>query len=77
MRYTNDDITPRHIDSRTGTVMIPSRIEGESYADYKLRQQQMRDVYKYKLRPVLMWNSSDAGTYIKAKHGKLTKGVKI
>ena len=50
----------------------PARNKDESFEDYKIRRAANNAANKQACRAVkVLWNTSQQGTYIKAKHGPL------
>jgi hypothetical protein len=48
---------------------VPQRLEGESFDDYVKRRELSKMNIKYNRKNGKMfWNSSEKGTYVKAKH---------
>jgi hypothetical protein len=48
-------------------VLVPYRMDGESFEDYKFRQKEVNKYYKKLLEGSLFWDSKEQGTYHKEK----------
>jgi muconolactone delta-isomerase len=49
------------------SVLVPYRMDGESFEDYKFRQKEVNKYYKSLTEWKLVWDSKEQGTYRKEK----------